>query len=48
MMNSSHEIILTNANIVLSNEIIYGSVKIRDGCISEIDDQPTSIKMALI
>ena len=44
MMNSSHEIILTNANIVLSNEIIYGSVKIRDGCISEIDDQPTSIK----
>ena len=44
MMNSSHEIILTNANIVLSNEIIYGSVKILDGCISEIDDQPTSIK----
>ena len=44
MMNSSHEIILTNANIVLSNEIIYGSVKIRDGCISEIDDQPTSTK----
>ena len=47
MMNSSHEIILTNANIVLSNEIIYGSVKIRDGCISEIDDQPTSIKNSI-
>ena len=44
MINSSNEIILTNANIVLSNEIIHGSVKIRDGCISEIDDQPTSIK----
>ena len=44
MINSSNEIILTNTNIILSNEIIYGSVKIRDGCISEIDDQPTSIK----
>ena len=47
MINSSNEIILTNANIVLSNEIIYGSVKIRDGCISEIDDQPTSIKNSI-
>ena len=47
MMNSSNEIILTNANIVLSNEIIYGSVKIRDACISEIDDQPTSIKNSI-
>ena len=44
MINSSNEIILTNTHIILSNEIIYGSVKIRDGCISEIDDQPTSIK----
>ena len=44
MINSSNEIILTNTNIILSNKIIYGSVKIRNGCISEIDDQPTSIK----
>ena len=47
MINSSDEIILTNTNIILSNEIIYGSVKIRDGCISEIDDQPTSIKNSI-
>jgi len=47
MINSSNEIILTNTNIILSNEIIYGSVKIRDGCISEIDDQPTSIKNSI-
>lgn len=47
MINSSNEIILTNTNIILSNEIIYGSVKIRDGCISEIDDKPTSIKNSI-
>ena len=47
MINSSNEIILTNTHIILSNEIIYGSVKIRDGCISEIDDQPTSIKNSI-
>ena len=47
MINSSDEIILTNTNIILSNEIIYGSVKIRDGCISVIDDQPTSIKNSI-
>ena len=47
MINSSNEIILTNTNIILSNEIIYGSVIIRDGCISEIDDKPTSIKNSI-
>ncbi|MDC0432892.1 alpha-D-ribose 1-methylphosphonate 5-triphosphate diphosphatase, partial [bacterium] len=44
MINLSNEIILTNANIVLSNGIICGSVKIRDGYISEIDNDPKPIK----
>ena len=43
-MTSSNEITLTNTNIVLSDQIVFGSIKIRDGYINEIDEGPTPIK----
>jgi len=35
------EMILTNARIILADEVIEGSVVVHDGTIAEIDDHPT-------
>lgn len=41
------ELILTNANIVLPDAVIEGSVAVRDGLIADLDDSPARASSAL-
>lgn len=43
----SDELILTNARIVLGDEVIYGNLSVRDGKIAGVDHGPSSVTSAV-